>query len=96
MSYYVYIMTNRPDGTLYVGVTNNLVRRSFEHRTKAADGFTDRYNLDKLVWFEQHQTPNYAIQRERNIKHWSRDWKVALIVDRNPDWRDLFEEVARP
>ncbi|UWQ22081.1 GIY-YIG nuclease family protein [Jannaschia sp. W003] len=92
---FVYLMTNRPDGTLYVGVTVDLVRRVWEHRTHAAPGFTDRYNLERLVWFERHAGPEAAIRREKAIKHWRRAWKVALIRERNPGWRDLWEEIAR-
>ena len=94
MAYYVYFMTNRPDGTIYVGVTNDLVRRVYQHRTKEVPGFTARYNLEKLVYFETHETAAGAIQREKTIKHWVRAWKVALIEQDNPDWRDLFEEIA--
>ncbi len=95
MAYYVYFMSNRPDGTIYVGVTNDLVRRVYQHRTKAVPGFTTRYNLEKLAYFEIHETAAGAIQREKTIKHWVRAWKVALIEQDNPDWKDLFEEIAR-
>ena len=94
MAYYVYFMSNRLDGTIYVGVTNDLLRRVYEHRTKAVPGFTTRYNLEKLVYFETHETATGAIQREKTIKHWVRAWKVALIEQDNPAWRDLFEEIA--
>ena len=87
---------NRKDGVLYVGVTNDLIRRVYEHRTKPVSGFTKRYNLDKLVYFETHDRPREAIQREKNIKHWGRAWKVELIERGNPDWCDLYEEIARP
>src|SRR5579862_7217190 len=82
---YVYILTNRPNGILYVGVTNDLVRRVFEHRSGCVEGFTKRYGLKKLVYFESFDNIQNAIQRERNIKHWSRAWKVRLIVVDNPD-----------
>ena len=95
MPHYVYIMTNRKDGTLYVGVTSDLIRRVYEHRSKAVPGFTNRYNLDKLVYFEQHVEPRSAIQREKNVKHWSRAWKIEMIEECNPDWRDLYEDIAR-
>ncbi len=91
---FVYMMTNKPDGTLYTGVTNDLVRRSFEHREHAVKGFTDRYNLEKLVWFEQHDGPGEAIRREKAIKRWNRAWKVELIEKENPEWRDLWPEIA--
>ncbi|GGF72408.1 excinuclease ABC subunit C [Azorhizobium oxalatiphilum] len=90
---YVYILTNRPDGTLYLGVTNNLVRRIWEHRTGALDGFTRQHGLKRLVYFETHATMPLAIQREHTLKHWSRAWKVALVLEANPHWRDLYEEI---
>jgi putative endonuclease len=92
---YVYIMTNRPNGTLYVGVTSDLVRRMFEHRSGAVEGFTKRYGLKRLVYFEMFDDIRTAIQREHNIKHWSRAWKVRLIVANNPDWNDLFETITK-
>ena len=88
---WVYIMTNRPNGTLYVGVTNDLARRAWEHREGLADGFTKKHGLRRLVYAETHGTIEAAIQREKNIKHWSRAWKVRLILDANPDWNDLYE-----
>lgn len=87
--------TNVPRGILYVGVTNDLVRRVFEHRSGLIDGFTKRYGLKRLVYFEQFDDIRQAIQREHNIKHWSRAWKVRMIVATNPDWNDLFETIAK-
>ena len=92
---FVYIVTNRPRGTLYVGVTNDLVRRIHEHRTHAVPGFTDRYNLTRLVHFEIFDGPEEAIRREKALKRWNRAWKVELIEASNPDWRDLWEEIAQ-
>src|ERR1700739_4056929 len=92
----LYILASRPGGTLYVGITNDLVRRVYEHRTKAIKGFTARYNVDKLVYFEVHDTAYAAIQREKNIKHWPRAWKTRLIAQSNPSWRDLYEDIASP
>jgi putative endonuclease len=92
---FVYILTNRPNGILYVGVTNDLVRRVFEHRSGFVEGFTRRYGLKRLVYFEQFETIRDAIQREHNIKHWQRAWRVRLIVAANPDWDDLFETIAK-
>jgi putative endonuclease len=92
---YIYILTNRPNGILYVGVTNDLVRRVFEHRSGFVDGFTKRYGLKRLVYFEQFDDICQAIQREHNIKHWSRAWKIRMIVAANPDWNDLFEAIAK-
>jgi len=91
---YVYILTNRPNGILYVGVTSDLVRRVFEHRSGAVDGFTKRYRLKRLVYFEQFDNIQSAIQREHNVKHWPRAWKVRTVVAGNPHWDDLFEMIA--
>ncbi|MBL8806825.1 MAG: GIY-YIG nuclease family protein, partial [Rhodospirillales bacterium] len=87
---YVYMMTNRPDGTLYVGVTSDLPRRVWEHREGAVEGFTKRYGLKRLVWFEAHDDIRAAIARESALKHWTRAKKVRLIHDANRDWRDLY------
>jgi len=92
--FHVYIMTNRRGGTLYVGVTSNLVKRVFEHKTGAVPGFTQRYKLKKLVYFEEHETAQLAVQREKNLKHWPRSWKVELIENDNPDWSDLYDGIA--
>jgi putative endonuclease len=94
MNFWVYILGSKRGGTLYVGVTNDLVRRVYEHRNELVPGFTKRYGVKQLVYFEQHDTAYAAIQREKNIKHWSREWKIDLIVSMNPDWRDLYEEIA--
>ena len=93
--FFVYIMTNRPQGTLYIGVTSDLVKRAYEHRTNAADGFTKRYNLHRLVWFEPHADAENAILRENRLKKWRRAWKLRLIEEQNPDWRDLYEDICR-
>jgi putative endonuclease len=93
--YYVYILTNKPRGTLYVGVTNDLVRRVYEHREGAVPGFTTRYGSKQLVHFERYDTPTLAIQREKNIKHWSRAWKLELVNSSNPQWRDLYNDITR-
>lgn len=91
---WVYIMTNRPNGTLYTGVTNDLSRRAYEHRTGLYQGFTKQYELTRLVYLERHDDIRAAIQRERNMKHWPRAWKVRLILESNPDWRDLYDDLA--
>jgi putative endonuclease len=87
-------MTNRRDGVLYTGVTNDIARRAFEHRTGAYPGFTRRCGLKLLVWMERYEDIRDAIQREKAIKHWPRGWKVRLIHDTNADWRDLYEDLA--
>ena len=95
MAYFVYILANKPRGTLYVGVTNDLVRRVYEHREGAVPGFTRRYGLKQLVHFERYENPATAIQREKNIKHWSRAWKLDLVASSNPQWRDLYSDATR-
>jgi putative endonuclease len=94
MSCWIYILANQPGGTLYVGVTYDLVRRAFEHRESLITGFTKRYGLKMLVYFEQHDTAPLAIQREKNIKHWPREWKIDLILSTNPEWRDLYDDIV--
>lgn len=95
MSYFVYILASRPNGTLYIGVTNDLIRRVYEHRTGAVDGFTKTYGVKRLVYFEEFADIGLAIQREKTMKHWSRAWKISLIESRNPEWRDLFDHLCR-
>ena len=91
MAYYVYLMASGRNGTLYVGVTNDLVRRVYEHRTNAVDGFTRQYGVHQLVWFEATDDINTAIRREKQLKNWKRDWKIALIEQTNPEWLDLYD-----
>ena len=93
--YYVYLTASQKHGTLYLGVTNNLVRRIYEHKTKAVSGFTSRYNVTRLVWFECYDDPTNAIVREKDIKKWRRDWKIRLIEEENPDWADLYSSITR-
>ena len=91
---WVYIMTNKPNGTLYVGVTSDLARRLWEHREGVADGFTKRYGLKRVVHVECYEDIRVAIQREKNLKHWPRAWKVRIILDVNPLWDDLYHLLA--
>jgi putative endonuclease len=91
--YYVYILTNAPYGTLYVGVTNDLIRRTWEHRSDMVEGFTREHRLHRLVWYETHGDVMAAITREKLIKKWHRDWKINLIQKLNPAWDDLFEAI---
>ena len=91
--YFVYILASGKNGTLYTGVTNDVLRRVSEHKQELTRGFTSRYGVKRLVWYEVHGTAVGAIQREKNIKRWSRAWKVALIEEANPTLRDLFEEL---
>jgi putative endonuclease len=91
---WVYIMTNRPNGTLYTGVTSDLARRVWEHREGIADGFTKRYGLKRLVYAKAHSNIQSAIQREHNMKHWPRKWKVRLILAANSGWDDLYHPLV--
>ncbi len=88
---WVYIVTNKPRGTLYTGVTSDIPRRAWEHREGAVEGFTKRYGLKYLVYVEHHDEIGQAIQREKLIKKWPRSWKVELILRSNPNWRDLYD-----
>ncbi len=94
MAYYVYILASRKHGTLYIGVTNDLVRRVYQHRTKAVPGFTTKYGVYKLVLFEIYDDPATAIAREKELKKWRRDWKTRLIEEQNPNWDDLYLGIA--
>ncbi len=91
---WIYIVTNRPNGTLYVRVTSNLARRAWEHREGVVDGFTKRYGLKRLVYVERYEDIRVALQREKNMKHWPRRWKVGLIPRDNPEWADLYDQLA--
>ena len=92
--YFVYLLASRKHGTLYLGITNDLLRRVYEHEEKVQPGFTSRYGVDRLVWFEPYDDPETAIAREKKIKKWRRGWKIALIERDNPDWLDLYGAVA--
>ncbi len=91
---WVYILTNRANGVLYVGVTSDLIRRVSEHREGVAEGFTKRHGLKRLVYFERYDDIRSATQREKNMKHWSRAWKISLVLAANPAWRDLYDEIS--
>ena len=90
--YYVYILANRRYGVMYVGVTNDLLRRMIQHRTKVVPGFTKEHGVIRLVYFEEYASITEARARERSLKHWRRAWKLALVDKLNPEWRDLTEE----
>ncbi len=92
--FYVYILASKPNGTLYVDMTNNLIRRVYEHREALVDGFTKRHGLKQLVYLEIHKDPREAIRREKRLKHWVRKWKIDLIERDNPEWRDLWHDIA--
>jgi len=89
----VYILASQPHGTLYIGVTGNLLQRIWQHKSGVVEGFTDRYEVHRLVYFEMHTDMTGAITREKQLKKWKRDWKIALIEKDNPNWRDLWPEV---
>ena len=93
-SFYVYILASRIGGTLYIGVTNDLIRRIAEHRLKLAKGFTKKYEVSNLVYFEQFDDAENAIKREKQLKKWNRAWKIRLIEELNPNWDDLYPSIA--
>lgn len=89
-NYYVYILTNKKNGALYIGVTSNLIKRIQEHRIKVVKGFTEKYSIHQLVYYEQTENINHAIAREKALKKWNRQWKINLIEKENPNWKDLY------
>ncbi|TSC92705.1 MAG: putative Endonuclease [Candidatus Berkelbacteria bacterium Licking1014_85] len=91
--YYVYILSNKKNGTLYIGITSNLIKRIWEHKNKIVKGFTQKYSVDKLVYFEQFTSSEEAITREKQLKNWRRQWKINQIEKENPIWKDLYEEI---
>jgi len=94
--FYVYILASKVGGTLYIGVTNDLIRRVAEHRLKVMEGFTEKYDVVTLVYFEQFDDPENAIRREKRLKKWNRAWKIRLIEENNPNWDDLYPGIAGP
>jgi putative endonuclease len=92
---WVYILASQRNGTIYCGVTNDLIRRVHQHRSNATEGFTSRYGVTQLVWFEEHDGPEAAIKREKAIKSWPRKWKLNVIEAKNPDWKNLWDEIVR-
>jgi putative endonuclease len=90
----VYILASQRNGTLYIGVTSDLLKRVWQHRNNLVEGFTKRYEVHSLVWYETHETLESAITREKNIKKWNREWKLSLIEKSNPLWNDLFDHLT--
>ena len=90
----VYILASKRNGTLYIGVTSDLVKRIWEHKNNIVGGFTKRYNVHQLVWYELHESMESAIEREKRLKEWKRVWKLDLIESANPDWQDLYHTIA--
>lgn len=93
--YYVYILASKKNGTLYIGVTNNLIKRVYEHKNNLVDGFTQKYRVHNLVYYEIYNDVYDAITREKRIKKWKRQWKIELIKKFNPEWKDLYEEISQ-
>ncbi len=91
-TYYVYVLSSKRNGTLYIGVTNDLIRRVYEHKPNLIAGFTSKYNVHRLVYYEQFDNIEYAIHREKRLKKWNRKWKLALIEKENPNWNDLYKD----
>ena len=89
----VYILSNQKNGTLYVGVSSNLIQRIYQHKQKLVDGFSKKYGLDLLVWYEQHESMYEAIKKEKALKKWNREWKIRLIEEENPQWLDLYGSI---
>jgi len=94
MAYYVYLLAGRKYGTLYIGVTNDIIRRVYEHKSDAAPGFMSRYGVKRLGWFEVYGDAIFAITREKQLKKWRRDWKIRLIEETNPHWLELYDGIA--
>jgi len=92
--FYVYILCSKRNGTLYTGVTSNLPKRIYEHKHNLVDGFTKKYGVHSLVWFERHESADEAITREKQIKKWNRKWKLELIEEKNPEWNDLYDSIC--
>jgi putative endonuclease len=90
----VYMLASKRNGTLYIGVTSDLIKRIWEHKSNVVKGFTDRYNVHQLVWYELHETMEAAIRKEKMLKNWKRSWKLELIESSNPDWQDLYESIV--
>lgn len=90
----VYIMASKRNGTLYIGVTSDIIKRIWEHKNNLVDGFTKRYNVHHLVWFELHDNMKSAIEREKSLKEWKRSWKLTLIESSNPNWHDLYDTIV--
>ena len=92
--YFIYIISNKKNGTLYIGMTNNLARRMYEHKNKLIEGFSKKYDVCKLIHYEIFNDPSSAIHREKLLKNWNREWKIKLIEKNNPEWRDLCSELG--
>ncbi|WP_395462690.1 GIY-YIG nuclease family protein [Wolbachia endosymbiont of Cantharis cryptica] len=94
-NYYIYILASKYNKTLYIGVTSNLIKRVWEHKNKVIPSFTSKYNVQKLVYFEEFQNVDSALNREKLLKSWKREWKIDLIASKNPNWDDLYCEITK-
>lgn len=92
-TYFIYIMASKKNGTPYIGVTNDLIRRVWQHKNDVHNGFSKKYQVHRLVWYEAHRDVNEAIQREKQMKKWRRQWKINVIEEQNPDWYDLYDDL---
>jgi putative endonuclease len=92
--FYIYILSSLHNRVLYIGVTTDLIKRVWEHKNKTIKGFTEKYNIDQLVYFEIYDNAEHALRRERTMKEWKRDWKIKLIETKNPEWDDLYEDIC--
>jgi putative endonuclease len=92
--YYVYILASKRNGTLYIGITSDLIKRAWEHKNKVVEGFTQKYNVDKLVYYEQYKDAENAIRRGKRLKKYNRKWKLDLIEKFNPNWKDLYDDIS--
>jgi putative endonuclease len=92
--YYVYIICSKRNGTLYTGITSDIIKRIYEHKNNLVEGFSQKYNVHRLVWYEIHETAETAISREKQIKAWKRQWKLRLIEKDNPEWNDLYDNIC--
>ena len=91
--YYIYILANKKNGSLYIGFTDNILRRIWQHKSKLIKGFTSKYNIENLVYLESYDNPIDGIKREKQLKKWKRSWKIKLIEENNPDWEDLYNKI---
>ncbi len=94
-NFFVYMLASGQNGTLYIGVTSDLVKRIWEHKNKVVEGFTEKYDVNMLVWFEQHDNAESAIRKEKRLKKYPRQWKINLITEKNPDWNDLYDDICK-
>lgn len=93
--FFVYILASQKNGTLYIGVTSDLKKRIWEHKNNVVEGFTEKYKVHNLVWYEQHDNAESAITREKQMKEWKREWKIKRIVEMNPEWKDLYDDICQ-